>query len=68
MSEPPRIVWIIAGLLVAVFLVIPFGGRDDWLGWFALGVGIIALVTIWGALLGRFWQEVTAWWRGSREE
>lgn len=44
--------------MVAVMIVVPFGRRDDWLGWLAMTTLIGANVVLWGLLV---WGVVRSW-------
>ncbi len=47
---PPAFWWILLGCLILA-IVMPFGRRDDWLGWLAFIVIVLAAIGIWGLLI-----------------
>lgn len=48
---PPRPVIVVLILLGLFVIALPFGRREDWLGWVAFLVIAAVAVTLWGILL-----------------
>lgn len=49
--------------MLAVAAVMPFGRRDDWMGWSALFIVAAAAVVIWGLLIRGAACRAIQWWR-----
>jgi hypothetical protein len=54
--QPTRITWAVVFGLIAVVIAIPFGRREDWVGWLAfLNVATVAIgfasLLIWRAAI-----------------
>ena len=57
--EGKAILW---GFLV-VALAIPFGRREDWIGWAALSALLAVVVGMWALLIRGMAFHTLRWWR-----
>ena len=55
---PSRNVIVVLVALFAAMAVVPFGRRDDWLGWIAFATLVAANIVLWGLLI---WGMIRRW-------
>ncbi|KAA5546911.1 hypothetical protein FYK55_00330 [Roseiconus nitratireducens] len=60
---PPRSFWLILAAMVAVFLAAPAGRREDWIGWLAFAVMVVAAAGLWSMLALALGRRIVTWWR-----
>lgn len=63
----PHFPWQMKAILiatVAVAIAMPFGRREDWIGWLAFLVMAASAVGLWAILIWGFTQRIIDWWRG----
>ena len=63
-APPPtrRMIAVLVAMLL-LFVAMPFGRRDDWLGWAAFAAFIAANALLWGVLILRAGEALLDWWR-----
>ena len=62
----PHFPWQVRAVLiamVAVAVAMPFGRREDWIGWLAFLVIAASAIGLWALLIWGFTQEIIEWWR-----
>lgn len=58
----PIVIWVVIGFLV-VAVAIPFGRRDDWIGWTAFLAIALAAIGMWVLLIWGWTRAFIEWWR-----
>jgi len=67
-QSPSPAVWVAVAMLVCVVAVIPFGRRDDWLGWVAFLVAAVTLAFFWIMILRTMILAAIDWWRSGSQD
>jgi hypothetical protein len=62
-SLPPLLVWFLSIGAFLSAVAIPFGRRNDWLGWIALLLIAFFAICIWAMLIIGITKSVLAWYR-----
>lgn len=65
---PSRLGLSVIMALTCVAAAIPFGRREDWLGWLAFLVVAAAAAWVWGVLLWGLWRSARACIRNRLEQ
>jgi hypothetical protein len=64
MTQP--VTWEVKSLLVGVLVLviaIPFGRREDWIGWLALFAVLACAMGMWALLIRGIVFHTPQWWR-----
>jgi hypothetical protein len=63
-APPPHpVVWFVVTGIILVAIAMPFGRRDDWLGWVAFVLVWVVALGLWTLLIGGALRTFIEWYR-----